>query len=279
METIFPTGFHKQTKMAAEWEYEIGVDPSISSTGVAIKCLKGCNSDILIGWTTKKRLFTTFISNKNNAKSCLCAYYAEINSTLKFYFPKVLYRIIMHYIQSPKVLLTRIVKYPDLSMVSGYEERLEQLATMVLTEIKRFVSVGTKCAFTFEAPIPVPQRTTDLLLRDFQIVLRLKIYREYSKCNITEVPAATIKKRWTGKGNAKKPEMYARFHAYYAAYGFPTFVPAANTLYGFPEPFTGAKTEHHPLQDMVDARAAIEPPLPQQSTTRKRKRQAIMIPD
>lgn len=258
-------------------EYRVGIDASVSSTGVAIQHAV-CGSEILIGWTHGKRLASSRKQSRANAKTCLCGRLKMISQTLLlFQLPIDIVKMIVWPYARGDWLLTRILPYPVLGQDISYEGRLDTLTEMVLRNISLFVPEDTKsCSFTLEAvPLHMEHSSSVSILRDFSAVLRNKIFNVYNGPLIMELSPSTIKKKWTGKGNCKKPDMYRCFREYYETHGFPVAHEADMKFYGFDVPLQEVKAEHKPLQDMVDARAIL--PIVHASSSKTRKRKAVMM--
>ncbi len=81
----------------------------------------------------------------------------------------------------------------------------------------------------------------DTILKELGGCLRLLLCKEHQ---MMEIPPATIKKLFSGKGHAKKPDMYQAYRNQY-------HMPDLFTLLHIKEPSSG-KTPH-PIEDLVDA--------------------------
>ncbi len=242
------------------WAYKIGIDGSLLSPGISIKH-RSCQSTILIGFTRAKRLAAEF--SKANVSHCMCTQNEETKQWLsKFVQIKDVCKVIHKYLFPQRTLLARIVPLADTEDMS-YDERLEKLTASIMRQLRIFIPCShplPNVVAKFEAVPFAMEATTSLSqLRDFSAILRNKILCQW-KAEIIEVSPSKVKKLWTGKGNADKPEMYLAFRKYWQRRHFPCPQQVACAYFGFDSDYDESTFKAHkkPLQDMVDAQAIGE---------------------
>lgn len=231
----------------------IGIDPSLNSTGLALKH-DVCGVTTLVGFSPLKTLPQKMASV--TAVQCGCA-----RRQLLLYCLQNIQGLVslVDAYANPAKLQVAIFHYDDDKSVSHdrrIEERTETMVNYIGTYARLTMTSKITLMVTLEAvPLHMTHSSSTSILRDFSAVLRNKLqFRLGIRLLLSEVSPSTVKKRIAGSGKSDKPAMYRAFYNHWRSQNFPVRTIAELLFFGFDRgPNNLISGLAKPLQDMVDA--------------------------